>query len=270
VSREFFGSAEAAAAWRRGAAQRAQFLTKVTELMLDEARIGPGTRVLDIGTGTGDTALLVADRVGPAERVIAIDASAEMLEVATEVAREARLENIEFRRMDGGNLQLEAASVDAVIGRHAMQFLDDWPAPLAGFHRVLRPGGRLSFITWASIAENPFLALPVTIPRALGWTTASPNVRPFDLSVSEALHGQLINAGFDEVHVQRVAFETRMPLDEAIANRLDSPMSRSLISDLSPEQRTTFQAAIRSAVARMRVGSEAVVSGASLLVSGTR
>jgi SAM-dependent methyltransferase len=160
--------------------------------------------------------------------------------------------------------------VDAVIGRHAMQFLDDWPAPLAGFHRVLRPGGRLSFITWASIAENPFLALPVTIPRALGWTMASPNARPFDLSDREALRGQLINAGFDEVHVRRVAFETRMPLDEAIANRLDSPMSRSVIRDLSTEQRTTFQAAIRSAVARMRVGSDAIVSGVSLLVSGTR
>jgi SAM-dependent methyltransferase len=270
VSQEFFGSAAAAAAWRRGAAQRARFLTKVTELMLDTARIGRGKRVLDIGTGTGDTALLAAERVGPTGRLIAIDASADMLDVATEAASQARLDNIEFRRMDGGHLMLEPASVDAVIGRHAMQFLDDWPAPLAGFHRVLRPGGRLSFITWASIDENPFLALPVTIPRELGWTTASPNARPFDLCDSEALHTQLITAGFDEVKVQRVAFETRMPLDEAIANRLDSPMSRGVISDLSADQRITFQAAIRSAVKGMRDGGDAVVSGMSLLASGTR
>lgn len=270
MRQEFFGSAEAAAAWRRGATQRARFLTKVTELMLDQARIGPGSRVLDIGTGTGDTALLAAERLGPTGRLIAIDASADMLDVATDAAREACLDNIEFRRMDGGNLTLDPASVDAVIGRHAMQFLDNWPTPLVGFRGVLRAGGRLSFIVWAPIAENPFLALPVTIPRELGWEMASPNARPFDLSDSEALRSQLISAGFDEVRVQRVAFETRMPLDEAIANRLDSPMSRSVISELSVEQRTTFQAAIRSAVQTMRDGSDAVVSGVSLLVSGTR
>jgi ubiquinone/menaquinone biosynthesis C-methylase UbiE len=269
VRREIFGSAEAAAAWRRGAAQRARFLLPVTESMLDEARIGPGSQVLDIGTGTGDTALLAAERVGPTGRVIAIDASPEMLDVATEAAREAGLDNVEFRRMDGGRLTLEPASVDAVIGRHAMQFLDEWPAPLAGFHRVLRAGGRLSFIVWGSIAENQFMALPVAIPKELGWTAASAVATPFALSDRQRLRQQLSREGFDEVQVERVAFEARMPADAAVANRLDSPMSRAVINDLSAEQRTAFQREMRSAVDRMREGESVVVSGVSLLASAT-
>jgi len=270
VRQEIFGSAEAAAAWRRGAAQRAQFLLPVTQQMLDEARIGPGSRVLDVGTGTGDTALLAAEQVGPTGRVIAIDASPQMLDVATEAAREAGPDNVEFRRMDGGRLTLEAASVDAVIGRHAMQFLDDWPAPLAGFQRVLRPGGRLSFIIWGPTAENPFMALPVAIPMELGWTAATAVATPFALSDGHRLQQQLVSAAFDEVQVERVAFEVRMPADAALANRLDSPMSRAVISDSSPEQRAAFQQAMRSAVERMRDGDGVVVAGVTLLASATR
>ena len=75
--------------------------------MLDAARIGPKSQVLDVGTGTGDTAVLAAELVGPTGRVIAIDASAEMLNVAAESARASGLDHIEFRQMDGGNLALE-------------------------------------------------------------------------------------------------------------------------------------------------------------------
>ena len=270
MRQEIFGSAEAAAAWRRGAAQRAQFLLPVTERMLDGARIGSGSRVLDVGTGTGDTALLAAERVGPTGWVLAIDASSEMLKVAMDAARVAGLDNVDFRPMDGGHLSLEPASVDAVIGRHAMQFLHEWPAPLAGFHRVLRPGGRLSFIVWASTAENPFMALPVVVPKELGWTAASAVATPFALGDPQRLHQQLEIAGFDEVQVERVGFETRMPGETALANRLDSPMSRAVASDLNPEQRAAFERGIRSAVERMRDGDAVVVAGLTLLASATR
>jgi len=48
--------------------------------------------------------------------------------------------------MHGSDRRLKEASVDAVIGRNAMQFLPGWPRPLRGFDRVLRPGGRLAFV----------------------------------------------------------------------------------------------------------------------------
>ena len=61
--------------WQSGAAARAQSLGPATELMLDLAGLTPGHIVLDIATGTGDTALLAAARVGPTGRVLATDIS---------------------------------------------------------------------------------------------------------------------------------------------------------------------------------------------------
>jgi methylase of polypeptide subunit release factors len=59
------GSIEAAAEWRRVAAERARFFGPVTERMLDLADLRLGGRVLDIGAGAGDQALAAARRVRP-------------------------------------------------------------------------------------------------------------------------------------------------------------------------------------------------------------
>ena len=61
-------------AWERRAGVRAALLAEATTRMLDSARLGLRSQVLDVGTGTGDTALLAAERVGSAGHVLAIDA----------------------------------------------------------------------------------------------------------------------------------------------------------------------------------------------------
>src|SRR5437773_10432448 len=90
----------------------------------------PGSQVLDVGTGTGDTALLAAERVGPAGHVLAIDASPEMVQQAVGKVRKSGLDNVDVQVMDGARLSLADVSRDAVIGRNAMQFLPGWPLPL--------------------------------------------------------------------------------------------------------------------------------------------
>jgi ubiquinone/menaquinone biosynthesis C-methylase UbiE len=57
-------------------------MAHATARMLDASQINPGERVLDVGTGTGDTALLAAKRVGPQGHVMAIDASSPMVDQA--------------------------------------------------------------------------------------------------------------------------------------------------------------------------------------------
>src|SRR5215510_5493507 len=66
-----WGSREAAAEWRRGAAVRAQVFGPATEMMLDLAKVDAGSRVLDIGAGAGDSTLAAAQRGGPNGRVLA-------------------------------------------------------------------------------------------------------------------------------------------------------------------------------------------------------
>jgi len=118
--------------------------------LLDAARLRPGERVLDVGTGTGAAALLAARRVGMSGRVLGIDRSPAMLAKARAKASRKGLTNVTFRRMDGAKLRLPKESFDVILSSFGTpEGLYDGEAVFRDWLRVLRPGGRLCF------AENP-------------------------------------------------------------------------------------------------------------------
>ena len=87
-------------------------------MMLDLVMVAEGSRVLDVGAGTGDSTLATARRVGSRGRVLATDVSASMLEVAAELARQAGLNNVDTRVVDAQRLGLEPDSFDAAVSRN--------------------------------------------------------------------------------------------------------------------------------------------------------
>ena len=105
-SGEAWASGDAASGWKRGAAARGRALDPLTELLLDLAGVTVGSRVLDLGAGTGDQALLAARRIGPAGLVLATDISAAMLALTQEAVRAASLANVQTRVMDAQRLEL--------------------------------------------------------------------------------------------------------------------------------------------------------------------
>ena len=150
-----YGSAAVAEGWRRGAAARAQALGPLTEMMLDLADIGPGSRVLDVGAGTGEQTLMAAYRVGPTGSVLATDLAASMLAVAAEAARQAGLSSVEVRVADARDLDLEPESFDAAISRLALELIPGRERALAGIYRALKPGGKLAAIVPSSAEKTP-------------------------------------------------------------------------------------------------------------------
>ena len=106
-----YESCEAAAAWQRSGAARAQLLGPLTERMLDLAGVSLGHRVLDVGAGTGEQTLAAARRVGPSGAVLATDIATEMLALAAEAAAQAGFRNVETRLRDARNLDLEPGSM---------------------------------------------------------------------------------------------------------------------------------------------------------------
>ena len=265
-----FKSAETAEAWAKGAAQRAEYLLGATERMLDAARLQPGSCVIDIGTGTGDTAILAARRVGPRGSVLATDASTQMLEVAANAARAQGMANVEMRQMDGSRLMIELP-FDAVIGRNSMQFLPGWPAPLQGFRAALRAGGRLSFVVWGAVAENPYSALPLTVARDHGWLRPEElsTATPFSLGDADRLAIDLKAAGFSDVEIEPVKFEIRLPRDAALANRMRSPMFSTTANALSESDRAAYELAMADALELDVDGDRVIARGLSLVASGT-
>lgn len=96
------------------------------------------SRVLEIGCGTGSTAILHAPHVGS---VLATDVSARMLEIGREKAAAAGVDNVRFERATAEDLEIDDASVDIVLALSLLHLLDDRVPVLAKIHNWLAPGG---------------------------------------------------------------------------------------------------------------------------------
>ena len=158
---------EAAEAWHRWGPTLEHWLGPATELMLDQARIVPGARVLDLAAGAGGQTIAAARRVGPTGSVLATDISPAILDYAAEAAGAAGLANVEVREMDGEALDLDDGSFDAVISRVGLIYFPDQQRALREIHRVLRPGGRVSAIVYSTAERNAFFSIPVAIIRRI-------------------------------------------------------------------------------------------------------
>jgi arsenite methyltransferase len=105
------------------------------------AELRPGETVLDLGSGAGLDLLLSAGRVGSTGRVIGLDMTPEMVELARQNA--AGADNVEVHLGRIEQIPLPDASVDVVISNCVLNLSADKPAVLREVARVLRPGGRL-------------------------------------------------------------------------------------------------------------------------------
>lgn len=107
-----------------------------------------GERWLDVGCGRGAVLLPAAAAIGPAGRAVGIDISAAMVASTLERAAAAGLGNVEARVDDAQTSALEPASFDTLSSSLVLFFLADPAAALAGWSRLLVPGGRLGVTTF--------------------------------------------------------------------------------------------------------------------------
>ena len=107
------------------------------------AELREGETVLDLGSGGGIDVILSAKRVGPTGTAYGLDMTNEMLALAQQNAREAKVANVHFLKGVIEQIPLGADSVDVVISNCVINLSVDKPAALAEINRVLKPGGRI-------------------------------------------------------------------------------------------------------------------------------
>jgi SAM-dependent methyltransferase len=129
-----------------------RFIPVVDQVML-RARLVPGLRVLDVGTGTGAVALRAAPLVRGGE-VTGIDISPQMLNIARQRALAAELENVTFVEGRAEELPVEDDSVDRVLASLSLMYALDRSVAAREIARVLRPGGRVVAAFWAGPEHN--------------------------------------------------------------------------------------------------------------------
>lgn len=110
------------------------------ERTLERARahLTPSDKVLEIGCGTGTTALKLADAAGS---ILATDLSGAMIDIAERKRREAGVENLRFRQATAFDASLDAGGFDAVLAFNLLHLVEDVPATARRARELLRPGG---------------------------------------------------------------------------------------------------------------------------------
>ncbi|MEJ1169209.1 class I SAM-dependent methyltransferase [Variovorax sp. CCNWLW235] len=203
----------AAEAWHRWGPFLGRWLGDATETMFDLARIGPGSRVLDIAAGAGEQSIGAARRAGASGHVLATDIAPALLERAAADAKAAGLSNLETLELDGEALDaLPAGSFDAAISRVGLIYFPDQQRALAGMRRALRPGGRVSAVVYSTPERNGFFSIPVKIIRERARLPAPlpGQPGPFSLGAEGALEAAFAKAGLRDIEVLRVPSPVRL------------------------------------------------------------
>jgi arsenite methyltransferase len=127
-------------------AENLERLASVRDQILDRAEIQAGDTVLDVGAGQGLLGLGALERSGPGGTVIFSDISEPLLDdCRTAVAQASATDRSTFVRASATDLSAIASeSVDVVVERAVLLFIEDRARAFAEYHRVLRPGGRVS------------------------------------------------------------------------------------------------------------------------------
>lgn len=141
TSRYALGSTEAEHA---RLVRQAAWLAPHTERLFLEAGIGPGQRVLDLGSGAGDVALIAAQLVGPSGAVVGVERDPESIERARRRMAEVGHAQVRMLQSDVGQIPVDDI-FDAVVGRYILMFVPDPVSVLRSTTRILRRGGVLAF-----------------------------------------------------------------------------------------------------------------------------
>jgi ubiquinone/menaquinone biosynthesis C-methylase UbiE len=119
-------------------------LVRPRSLVLKEAAIQPAMKVLDFGCGPGSYTAALARMVGPAGHIYALDVNPAALRVTERLAARRKIENLTAILSDR-DTGLPDASVDVALLYDTFHHLSQPETVLKELHRVLKPGGLLSF-----------------------------------------------------------------------------------------------------------------------------
>lgn len=163
---------------------------------IEALSLGSGEVVLDIGCGSGQTLLQLAERVGPEGKVIGVDVAPLLLEIARR--RTETIDQVRLIQADAQSLDLPSASADGVFSRFGVMAFNDPVAAFANFHRILRPSGRLAFCCWRCLEENELDHFPLS---AAGFQSSADHT-PFSFADPQHIRRTLATAGFGDIVIQ--------------------------------------------------------------------
>ncbi len=174
--------------------RQAQLYGPLTRRLLIEAGVGSGMRVLDVRSGAGDVALLLAELVGPTGQVVGVDTNVQILDVARTRVQAAGWSNVTFREGDIRTAPVDGL-FDALVGRFVLFSVRDRVELLQSCIGHLRPGGLVVFQEYDVAAYFRSAPTSPLLERWRRWAFQLFEAADFDPGFTMRLYGDFCAAG---------------------------------------------------------------------------
>lgn len=229
-------------AWEDIARGFDEFVTpQSTELgtqVVNRLGLQPGTRLLDVASGSGALSIPAA-RAGA--DVVAVDLAPGMTERLDARARAEGLSTLHAQTMDGHALELADDTFDVAVSVNGVSLFPDLARGLAELVRVTRPGGRVVIAAFGPIETVEFIAFVTGAIRAVApdiGIPADPPPLPFQVADRQVLRTRLADAGLREIQVDAITWETRFRSARHLLQvfAASHPIGTRLVSRLGDEQ----------------------------------
>jgi ubiquinone/menaquinone biosynthesis C-methylase UbiE len=253
-------------------------LTHHSAAIFPRLPVKEGDRVLDVGCGFGDTAIALAQIVGPEGEVIGIDCCDAFLDIARAELAETDLQNVRFMRGDA-ELALPDEAVDFVFARFGTMFFANPVAGLRNMRRALRPGGMMTHIVWRNRADNPWLSMAREVvleflpPPGEDARTCGPG--PFSMSDEATVRKMMEIAGYEDITFERV--DAPVTIGRDVQDAIDFQLAIGPAGEVYREagaaaesQRAEIEKALAAAIDRQKREADGIVMDSSSWVISAR
>ena len=250
-------------------------IAPISDRLIEKISASEGDKVLDIGCGGGITSIKLANLVGATGTVIGIDVSETILNIAR--SRGAGINNLQFIHRDAASARLGDNKFDIITSRFGVMFFDNPVLAFKNLHAALKPTGRMVFLCWRKIQENPSMAEPARIALEVLSPPAATDIPdptapgPFSLSNPAHLTTILQASGFNNIELQEVDASLPMGnIDEAIAYSMKMGPASQIIKSATGQKKEKVAAAIRKTFRKYTAHNRVKVPSATWIVSATK
>lgn len=237
-----------------------QLVSEAIEPLLDAVDVGPGQRVLDVGTGPGLTA--AAARAREAEAV-GIDFSERMI-------AEARRTNpeIEFRKASADDLPFGEEEFDAVVGNFILHHTALPARVLSEAYRVLEPDGKIGFTVWADMDRLAAFGLFfAAVEEHAGAATELPHGPLFGVADFDVFDKMCREAGFRETQISELDIAWRT---DSIETLIGAFRDWANLAEFPAEMRSRIEKTVRKNSIAFKTGEIYVMPNPALLISAEK
>jgi ubiquinone/menaquinone biosynthesis C-methylase UbiE len=249
-----------------------------SEVPLRTLELAQGAKALDVGCGWGDTAIELARKVGPTGAVLGLDCCEAFLEKGRKDAAAAGLANVRFVCADVQTYRFQP-EYDFCFSRFGMMFFSNPVAAMRNVRSALKPGGRLMFITWRSLADNPWADLPKKLvlnflpPPGDNAQTCGPG--PFSMASPEVVTAQLKAAGFEDARFTRTDGDVMIgaTVQQAMEFQLALGPAGEIFreaGELAEKRRPEIESALRAELGRYQRDGKVYLGAASWTITARR